>query len=81
MKGEKKDIITVDRYLKHANTEEKAHAELVQKDAGMFRRVKIKGKKKAPLISKQVYVVICWMTQDVSSPSKFSCFPEKLPCT
>lgn len=77
----KKDIITVDRYLKYANTEEKAHAELVQKDAGMFRRAKMKGKKKKPLISKQVYIVIYWMTQDVSSPSKFCCFPEKLPPT
>lgn len=78
-------MTTVDRYLKYANTKEKALTELVQKDAGMFRRVKLKGKKKKRLYfkpnSKQVYIVIYWITQQAFSPTKFCCFPEILSCT
>jgi len=39
-------MVTVDRYLKYANTKEKALTALVEKDVGMLRRVKLKGEKK-----------------------------------
>lgn len=53
--------ITVDRYLKYADIKEKALTELVQRDAGVFRRVKLKGEEKSlyfRLNSEQVYIVI-----------------------
>lgn len=44
---ENKDMITVDKYLKYANTREKSLTELVQKDAAMSRRIKLRRQKKA----------------------------------
>lgn len=52
--------ITVDRYLKYGDTKEKALTELVQRDAGVFGRVKLKGEEKRldfKLNSKQSYIV------------------------
>lgn len=40
-------MITVDKYLKYANTREKSLTELVQKDAAMSRRIKLRRQKKA----------------------------------
>lgn len=63
---ENKDMITVDKYLKYANTREKSLTELVQKDAAMSRRIKLRRQKKSP----------CW---ELNS-SLFSFLPPGLRC-